>query len=150
MKRFLEWTRHFFFPPPGSPQWARILPYAGLGLVTLVLLISGAYAWDYTNSPSFCGTSCHTMPPEYAAYQISPHARIYCTECHIGREFIGNQIFRKAGDLRHVFATVFETYEFPIRVKNMRPAPETCEKCHSPEKFSDDSLRVATHYNADM
>ncbi|MDP2776247.1 MAG: hypothetical protein Q8O48_01285, partial [Anaerolineales bacterium] len=90
------------------------------------------------------------MPPEYAAYQISPHARIACVECHIGREFIGNQIFRKAGDMRHVFATLFETYEYPIRVKNMRPAPEICEKCHSPEKFSDDSLRVATHYNSDM
>ena len=114
------------------------------------LLIGGAYAWEYTNSPGFCGTACHTMPPEYAAYEISPHARIYCVECHIGREFVGNQIFRKAGDMRHVFATLFQTYEYPIRVKNMRPAPETCERCHSPEKFSDDSLRVITRYHDDM
>jgi hypothetical protein len=89
------------------------------------------------------------MPPEYAAYQVSPHARIACVECHIGREFIGNQIFRKAGDVRHIIAMTFQTYEYPIRVKNMRPARETCEKCHSPEKFSDDSLRVISHFQDD-
>jgi nitrate/TMAO reductase-like tetraheme cytochrome c subunit len=127
-----------------------ILPYTVLAVLVVSMFIGGAYAWDYTNSPAFCGTTCHTMPPEYAAYEISPHARIYCVDCHIGREFVGNQIFRKAGDVRHVIATVFKTYEYPIRVKNMRPAPETCEKCHSPEKFSDDSLRVITRYHNDQ
>ena len=148
-KRIRAAVRKFFFPPPGSPRWIMILPYAVLGILTLSLLIGGAYAWDYTNSPSFCGTSCHTMPPEYAAYEVSPHARIACVECHIGREFIGNQIFRKAGDVRHIVAMTFKTYEYPIQVKNMRPARETCEKCHSPEKFSDDSLRAISHFHDD-
>src|SRR3972149_4956596 len=150
MTKFRHKLRNFLFPPHGSSRWMYIIPYAILSVFIVSLFVSGAYVWEYTNSSRFCGTSCHTMPPEYAAYQVSPHARIACVECHIGREFIGNQIFRKAGDIRHVFATVFVTYEYPIRVKNMRPAPEICEKCHSPEKFSDDSLRVATHYNADM
>ena len=149
LKRIRAALRKFFFPPPGSPRWIMVLPYAVLGILTLSLLVGGAYAWDYTNSPSFCGTTCHTMPPEYAAYQISPHARIACVECHIGREFIGNQIVRKAGDVRHIIATTFQTYEYPIRVKSMRPAPEICEKCHSPEKFSDDSLRVISHFKND-
>lgn len=149
LKRIRAALRKFFFPPPGSPRWVMILPYAVLGILTLSLLVGGAYAWDYTNSPSFCGTSCHTMPPEYAAYQTSPHARIACVECHIGREFIGNQIFRKAGDVRHIVAMAFRTYEYPIRVKSMRPAREICEKCHSPEKFSDDSLRVISHFTND-
>ena len=149
LKRIRATLRKFFFPPHGSPRWVLILPYAVLGILTLSLLVGGAYAWDYTNSPSFCGTSCHTMPPEYAAYQISPHARIACVECHIGREFIGNQIFRKAGDVKHIVAMTFQTYEYPIRVKSMRPARETCEKCHSPEKFSDDSLRVISHFQDD-
>ncbi|HET9588063.1 MAG TPA: NapC/NirT family cytochrome c [Anaerolineales bacterium] len=149
LKRLRAALRRFFFPPHGSPRWVMVLPYVVLGVLTLSLLVGGAYAWDYTNSPSFCGTSCHTMPPEYAAYQISPHARIACVECHIGREFIGNQIFRKAGDVRHIVANTFKTYEYPIRVKNMRPARETCEKCHSPEKFSDDSLRVISHFQND-
>lgn len=149
LKRIRASLRRFFFPPHESPRWMLILPYAVLGALTLSLLVGGAYAWDYTNSPSFCGTSCHTMPPEYAAYQVSPHARIACVECHIGREFIGNQIFRKAGDVRHIVAMTFQTYEYPIRVKNMRPAREICEQCHSPEKFSDDSLRTISHFSND-
>jgi len=149
LKRIRAALRKFFFPPPGSPRWIMVLPYAVLGIFTLSLLVGGAYAWDYTNSSKFCGTSCHTMPPEYAAYQISPHSRIACVECHIGREFIGNQIFRKAGDIRHIIAMASRTYEYPIRVKSMRPARETCEKCHSPEKFSDDSLRVISHFEND-
>ncbi len=149
MKKFKQAIKRFFFPPAGSPRWLMILPYAILGVLTLMLLVGGAYGWDYTNSPGFCGTTCHTMPPEYAAYEVSPHARIACVECHIGREFIGNQIFRKAGDLRHVIATTFNTFEYPIMAGKMRPARETCEKCHTPEKFSDDSLRVINHYNDD-
>ena len=138
--------RNLFFPPQGSPRWMLILPYGILGILVLSLLVGGAYVWDYTNSPPFCGTTCHTMPPEYAAYQVSPHARVACVECHIGREFIGNQIFRKAGDIKHVVAVTFGTYEYPITIKSMRPAREICEKCHSPEKFSDDSLRIKSHY----
>lgn len=150
LRRIRTAVRNFFFPPHGSPRWMMILPYAVLGLLTLVILTGGAYAWDYTNSPTFCGTSCHTMPPEYAAYQVSPHARVACVDCHLGREFIGKQIFRKAGDVRHIIAMSFQTYEYPIRVKSMRPARETCEKCHSPEKFSDDSLRTITHFGNEV
>ena len=141
--------RGFFFPPPGSSRWVRILPYAVLGALTLLVLIASAYAWDYTNSPGFCGTTCHTMPPEYTAYLTSPHARIDCVDCHIGKGFIATRITRKAGDLKHIFATAFHTYEYPIRAGELRPARETCEKCHSPAKFSDDSLRAIVHYADD-
>ncbi len=150
MKKFRSWLKHFFFPPANAPLSIRILPYAILGILTIAVLIGGAYGWQYTNSPSFCGTTCHTMPPEYAAYQVSPHAQITCVECHIGREFIGNQIFRKAGDIKHLIATAFKTYEYPIMATGMRPARESCETCHSPEKFSDDSLRLITHFTPDL
>ena len=150
MKKFLNWLKRLFFPPSNAPLSIRILPYAILGILTIAVLISGAYGWQYTNSPSFCGTACHTMPPEYAAYQVSPHAQIACVECHIGREFIGNQIFRKAGDIKHLIANTFKTYEYPIMATSMRPARETCETCHSPEKFSDDSLRLITHFTSDL
>ena len=140
MKRIRSKIKQFFFPPHDASRWVRLAPYALLGLLSLVVLIGAAYGWDYTNSPAFCGTTCHTMPPEYTAYHVSPHANIACVECHIGRAFIGTQVFRKAGDIKHVVYTVFKNYEFPITANDMRPARETCEKCHSPEKFSDDSL----------
>lgn len=140
-QRIINWLKNFFFPPPGSPRWQRILPYAILGLLTLVVFIIGGYGWEYTNSPEFCGTQCHTMPPQFSSYLVSPHARVACVECHIGRDFIATQISRKAGDLRHVVFTVFQSYEYPIFAKQMRPASDTCERCHFPEKFSDDSQR---------
>jgi mono/diheme cytochrome c family protein/nitrate/TMAO reductase-like tetraheme cytochrome c subunit len=142
--------RAFFFPPPGSKLGIRLLPYLTLGLLTVIVLVSGVYAWDYTNSPQFCGTACHTMPPEYTSYLTSPHARIDCVECHIGRGFIATRITRKAGDVRHILSLAFQRYEFPIRADDLRPARETCERCHFPEKFSDDSLREIRHYATDL
>ncbi len=141
--------RNFFFPPSGSPWWIRVLPYAILGALTLVVLVGGVFAWDYTNSPEFCGTVCHTMPPEYTAYLLSPHAQVDCVECHIGRGFFATRVSRKAGDLEHVIDTTFHNYEFPIRARKMRPASDTCEKCHSPQKFSDDSLREVQRFGVD-
>jgi len=149
IKKILDSLKKFFFPPAGSSLSVRILPYAVLGILTLVVLSGTAVAWDYTNSSEFCGTSCHTMPPEYASYQISPHARVACVECHIGRGFVGTQFTRKAGDLKHVFYTVFQNYEYPIRANAMRPARESCEKCHFPEKFSTDSLEEIRQYEDD-
>nr|MBN1228132.1 NapC/NirT family cytochrome c [Anaerolineae bacterium] len=140
---------HFFLPPPSASRMRQVLPYVLLGALTLVFLTAGAYGWEYTNSPAFCGESCHTMPPEYSAYQVSPHARVACVDCHIGQGFIATRITRKAGDVRHVVAQLFTTYEYPIRAGRLRPARETCELCHFPGKFSDDSLRTLVHYGND-
>ena len=150
MKRILNWLKVFFFPPQDASRLTRVLPYVVLGILTILVLTAGAYAWDYTNSPPFCGETCHTMPPEYTAYLVSPHARVACVECHIGRSFIATQITRKAGDIRHVVFTLFKTYEFPITADQMRPARETCEKCHYPEKFSSDSMEEIRQFGNDV
>src|SRR4030067_3290224 len=99
--------RGFFFPPPGSKLGIRVLPYLTLGVLTLIVLVSGVYAWDYTNSPQFCGTACHTMPPEYTSYLTSPHARIDCVECHIGRGFIATRVTRQARGGRPLASPAF-------------------------------------------
>ncbi len=149
-RRFLRWMRGFFLPPAEARLRVKLLPYLVLGFLTLFVLVSGVYAWDYTNSPEFCGTACHTMPPEFTAYLTSPHARIDCVECHIGRGFVATQITRKAGDISHIISLAFRDYEFPIRVKTLRPARDTCERCHFPEKFSDDSLREVKRFTPDV
>ncbi len=150
MKRFLKWLKRFFLPPEGTPLWQRILPYAVLGLLTILVLISGAFAWEYTNSPEFCGTACHTMPPEYTSYLTSPHARVECVDCHIGEGFITTRITRKAGDAKHIISLLFKDYEFPIEAHKMRPSRDTCELCHFPAKFSDDSLREIKQFSNDV
>ncbi|MCA9951843.1 MAG: NapC/NirT family cytochrome c [Anaerolineales bacterium] len=146
MRKILKLIRNFFFPPAGSSIWIRVFPFALLGFVTLLIGYGSVEAWTYTNSPEFCGMACHTMPPEYNAYLRSPHARVRCVECHIGRDAFTTQFTRKAGDLRHVVLNITKNYEYPIHTRAMRPARESCETCHYPEKFSDDSLREIQHF----
>ena len=150
LRRFGSKLKSFFFPPSDTPLSRRVLPYAALGIVTLIFLVAAAYGWEYTNSPEFCGTACHTMPPQFNAYLTSPHARVDCVECHIGRGFIATRITRKAGDIRHIVATTFNTYEFPITADRLRPARETCERCHFPEKFSSDTLVELKRFETDL
>ncbi len=147
MRKIWSAFKRFIFPPAGSPRWVRILPFAVAGVLTLGVIYGSVEAWTYTNSSEFCGTTCHTMPPQFSAYLQSPHARVQCVECHIGRDVFTTQFTRKAGDLRHVVLTITQEYEFPIHTRNMRPARDSCERCHYPEKFSDDSLREIRNYN---
>ena len=149
MKKLWERLAKFFFPGPGSPWWKLILPYAVLGILTLMLVGGGVHGWEYTNSPQFCGTACHTMPPQDIVYKQSPHANVTCEECHIGRTSFVNQLTRKSQGLKETYYQMFNLYEYPIRARALRPARDTCENCHQPETFSDDSLRVIPSFGDD-
>lgn len=48
-------------------------------------------------------------------------------------------------------ATAFDTYDRPIKtpIAHLRPARETCERCHWPEKFFGASLKQIPHYRYD-
>ncbi len=150
MKKILGWLKNFVAPPKTSPGWIRTSTLFFSSLFFLVALTGGAYTWEYTNSPEFCGTGCHSMPPEYTSYLLSPHAEIKCVECHIGRDHIGNQIARKAGDFRHVVAHVSNNYEFPIEIKTLRPAEEVCEQCHNADKFSANTAKQIVRFADDQ
>ncbi|MFT3892890.1 MAG: NapC/NirT family cytochrome c [Anaerolineales bacterium] len=139
----------FFYPPAGSARWLYVLPYAVLGALTLIVVFGGVYGWEYTNSPTFCGTACHTMPPQDTVYKLSPHANVTCEECHIGRASFFNQLARKTQGLKETYYEIFKLYKYPLYAEALRPARDTCEKCHQPETFSDDSLRVLSHFGDD-
>lgn len=147
---FRERIIKFFVPEHGSPLWMYILPYGVLLILAVILLFGGIHGWEYTNSPVFCGTACHTMPPQNAVYLESPHANVTCEECHIGRASFTDQLMRKTQGIKETYYEIFKLYEYPIRAKALRPALETCEKCHRPETFSDDSLRNVTHFANDV
>ncbi len=137
----------FFFPERTAPLWLRLLPYAAIFAVGVILFLIAGAGWEYTNSSEFCGTACHTMPPEYISYQQSPHARVKCVECHIGRGYIATQFGRKAGDAAHILRYIGADYEVPIYVKNMRTSQQICEKCHNPEKYSDTTLHTVKRFD---
>jgi nitrate/TMAO reductase-like tetraheme cytochrome c subunit len=148
--KFRERVQRFFFPAAGSPRWMFVLPYLVLAVLGVALLFGGVHAWEYTNSPGFCGTVCHTMPPQNTVYLESPHANVTCEECHIGRASFTNQLMRKTQGIKETYYEIFKLYEYPIRAKALRPAVDTCEKCHRPETFSDDSLRNISRFASDV
>jgi hypothetical protein len=103
------------------------------------------------DTTTFCGQTCHTvMAPEFSAYQNSPHSRVECVQCHIGPG-AGWFVRSKLSGLRQVLAVTFKTYSRPIPspVKYLRPARETCEVCHWPQRFSGDKFLVKTNYKDD-
>jgi len=148
-KRMKDGLSRFFFPPAGSARWLYVLPYVVLIFLGVMLLIGGTYGWDYTNSPKFCGTTCHTMPPQNVTYLKSPHANVTCEECHIGRAFVGDQLMRKSQGLKEAYDMIFTLYKYPIYAEALRPARDTCEQCHKPEAFKDDKLKTITHFQDD-
>jgi nitrate/TMAO reductase-like tetraheme cytochrome c subunit len=123
-----------------DPNQRKRLPLVLLGaLIASVGFMSVVYAWEYTSSPVFCGTTCHTMPPEYNAYQQSAHARVDCVTCHVSKG-VNTAVMEKVTDMRHVILFAFQSYETPIVIKSLRPAREACEHCHWPEKFYSDRV----------
>ncbi|HVP20858.1 MAG TPA: NapC/NirT family cytochrome c [Anaerolineaceae bacterium] len=150
MKRFLGWLKNLFFPPPHSTVVRRIMPYAVVVVLLLVVFVGSMAAWEGTNQTVFCGTTCHTMPPEYTTQQASAHVNITCEDCHLGRAPIFTEIVRKAEySWQTGTAMIFNTYRYPIIAKNMRPATQACIPCHDPARFSGDKLVTLKNYATD-
>jgi len=113
--------------------------------------VIGYQAYHFTESVTFCGTTCHAiMEPEYTAYQNSPHARVPCTECHVGSG-AGWYTKSKLSGLYQVYATMRHIYPTPIPtpVENLRPAQQTCEQCHWPKHFFGAQQKQFDHYKYD-
>lgn len=120
-------------------------------LMLPVIGVSSYHGYHYTDSTEFCGKVCHTvMEPQATAYEYSSHARVSCAECHIGS---GASWFVKAklSGTRQVLAMWRQSYARPIApaIHHLRPARETCERCHWPKKFFGAQLREIAHFSSD-
>ena len=119
-----------------------------LGFV--VLGVISVQAWEYTNSVSFCADTCHDVHAEEPeAFQDSFHARVKCTECHMGRLGTLSSIAVKTTHFRHGPAVLLGQYGRPTKSESMRPANESCERCHWPPAFHGDTVREIIHYASD-
>lgn len=123
-----------------------------LTAVNVVIVSLAAYSGlHYMDSTEFCGTVCHeVMEPQHEAFQAGAHARVGCVQCHIGP---GASWFvqSKLSGTRQIFAVTLNTFSRPIPspVHNLRPARETCEQCHWPEKFHGDKVVSRREYADD-
>jgi hypothetical protein len=123
------------------------------GTIFLIIISSiGSYeAFHMTESVEFCGKLCHqVMEPEYTTYQNSSHARVACVECHVGAG-ASWYVKSKLSGLYQVYSVIANKYPRPIPtpIANLRPAMETCEKCHWPAKFYDRKLKIEESFLAD-
>jgi hypothetical protein len=136
-----------------QPQLQRALVlFVAATFLNVAIIGTASYRGvEYMDSVQFCGQACHSvMAPEYTAYVGSPHSRVACVDCHIGS---GAPWFVKAkiSGARQLLAVTFGTFSRPIPspVHSLRPARDTCEHCHWPERFQDDQLIVRTHFASD-
>ncbi|UCG39027.1 MAG: NapC/NirT family cytochrome c, partial [bacterium] len=124
---------------------------AGVVFVALILTVIAYEAYHFTESLTFCGELCHVvMHPEAIASQNSPHARVTCAECHVGPG-AGWYVRSKLAGSRQMLAVLTDSFPRPIppAIQHLRPARETCEECHWPEKFYGSKLKVRTHFGFD-
>jgi hypothetical protein len=112
--------------------------------------IAGVQVWEYTNSVPFCTNACHDVHPEEpVAYQDSFHAQVKCTECHMGRVSTLRGIVLKSSHVRHLPAMILGDYHRPLVSETMRPANESCERCHSPSAYHDSMAREIIRFLPD-
>ncbi len=122
---------------------------------TFILLpivgVSSYHGYHYTDSAGFCANACHSaMAPQATTYEHSAHARVACAECHIG-EGASWFVKSKLSGIRQVLAVWRDTFSRPIppAIHNLRPARETCERCHWPKKFFGAQLREIVRFASD-
>src|ERR1044071_7688302 len=129
-----------------------LFTFLGVTFVFIFVSAFGSYrAYEYTESVTFCGQLCHSvMKPEFVAYQASPHARVKCVECHVGSG-AGWYVKSKLSGAYQVYSVAFKKYPRPIPtpVHNLRPAQDTCEQCHWPEKSFGEQLKVFSRFGYD-
>jgi nitrate/TMAO reductase-like tetraheme cytochrome c subunit len=136
-----------------SPAQRRgMVALAGGALGFVILSAFGSYqTFHYSESNQFCGQVCHSaMNPEWVTYKRGAHARVDCVQCHIGsgaRWFIE----AKLNGAHQLIAFTLDNWNRPIAtpIKNLRPAQDTCEKCHWPEKFAGNVEMVFDHFLSD-
>ncbi len=128
----------------------KVFAYSTVGgvLVTTLVVWASYQGFHFTESVYFCGQLCHVpMQPEFTAYQDSAHARVPCVACHVG-EGASWYVRSKLSGARQVIAVLTNNYQRPIPtpIEHLRPARETCEHCHWPQKFFGATLLQLPHY----
>jgi len=103
----------------------------------------------YMDTVSFCGSTCHVMSPENAAYHVSSHSGVACTECHVAPGTAG-YIHAKLNGTKQLLMVLTARYPKPIMANNKVPAASaTCLNCHNPHVEMGDKLVVTPAFADD-
>jgi hypothetical protein len=123
----------------------------GAALFLMITALASYQTYHFSESVQFCGQVCHVpMKPEWVAWHASPHAKIDCVDCHVGK---GAEAYFKAkiNGVHQLKGVLTGDYHRPIEtpVKNMRRAQEICEDCHWRGRDVGVLEKTFNHYLAD-
>jgi len=118
--------------------------------INFVIVGIGCYRGvAYMDTVSFCGNTCHVMAPENAAYHVSSHSGVACTECHVAPGTAG-YVHAKINGTKQLFMVIVDHYPRPIMADHKVPvASTTCLNCHNPKAEMGDKLRVTQSFAND-
>jgi hypothetical protein len=140
----------FDFTRPGDRR--KLMVFAVCAAVFLMCSAIGSYhTYHYVESVQFCGQLCHTpMNPEFTTHEHSPHAKVSCTECHVGSG-AASFVRAKLNGVHQLQATLMNSYDRPIKtpVKGMPLAQDVCESCHWPQKYIGNKEKTYRRYLTD-
>ena len=120
----------------------------GLGLAFVLIGAISVTGWEYSNSNEFCANACHQVHPEEPmAHELSPHSKVDCVECHIGRMNFFESAIEKSGHMAHAWSLLVG-YERPTHSTSLDSA-KSCESCHPKKAHHDNSIRVISHFDED-
>ena len=103
----------------------------------------------YMDTVSFCGNTCHVMSPENAAYHVSSHSGVACTECHVAPGTAG-YVHAKVNGTKQLFMVLVASYPKPIMPNHKVPvASATCLNCHNPHVEMGDKLVITSSFADD-
>ena len=104
----------------------------------------------YMDDVSFCGATCHVMAPENAAYHVSSHSSVTCTDCHVAPGTAG-YVHAKLNGTNQLFMVLTDHYPKPIMADHKVPvASKTCLTCHNARAEVGDKLLVTQSFADDI
>jgi hypothetical protein len=118
--------------------------------VNLMLVSTATFkGLEVMHSNQFCGATCHnTMQPEAVAHSVTPHAKVYCADCHVG-EGAGHFAKAKLRGATQMLQFFADDIDRPIPQPTTEVASEICTRCHATERFTEDRLHVRKMYSDD-
>jgi nitrate/TMAO reductase-like tetraheme cytochrome c subunit len=135
----------------GDPVFRRGIEFVIVAtFVNFVIVGTASYRGvAYMDTPSFCGTSCHVMAPEWGAYHVAAHSAVACTECHIAPGLPGF-VHAKVNGTKQLLMVMAHDFPRPIMADDkVPPARATCLNCHNPDKLIGEKLLAKTSYGDD-
>jgi nitrate/TMAO reductase-like tetraheme cytochrome c subunit len=142
-----------FFPEVSihDPVFRRGLDFVVVAtFINFIIVGIGCYRGvAYMDTVSFCGNTCHVMAPENAAYHVSSHSGVACTECHVAPGAAG-YVHAKVNGTKQLFMVLADHYPKPIMPNHKVPvASATCLNCHNPRAEMGDKLLVTDSFADD-